>query len=293
MKVITSIQEMQQSMREQIKNGKSIGYVPTMGCLHEGHLSLARRAVKENDVTVMSVFVNPLQFGPGEDYESYPRSFENDQQEAERAGIDFLFVPTNAEMYPRESSFLLKAVKRTDVLCGKSRPGHFDGVATVVTKLFHIVMPDRVYFGLKDAQQVAVVDGLINDFNFPIELVACPTIRELDGLAKSSRNVKLTSSERREASHLSKSLRFGRSLLQAGERNSAKLRTEITNLLQAGLSKGEIDYVDVLTYPELAHVERAAGRMIVALAVRFPSARLIDNMIWQEGEIDDANDDEC
>ncbi|HET7615722.1 MAG TPA: pantoate--beta-alanine ligase, partial [Bacillales bacterium] len=284
MKVVTSIREMQQCMASEKKNGKSVGFVPTMGFLHEGHLSLANRSVRENDVTVMSVFINPLQFAPGEDFERYPRAFDNDRLEAEAAGVDYLFYPSKEEMYPGESAFALKVVKRTDVLCGKSRPGHFDGVATVLTKMFHIVMPDRVYFGMKDAQQAAVVEGLIDDFNFPVELIRCETVREQDGLAKSSRNVNLSESERREAPVLYKSLRYGHSLLESGERNTERLREEVLRYLQEHLRDGAVEYVDVLTYPKLNHVSRVEGKIIMALAVKYDAARLIDNLVWQEGE---------
>lgn len=197
--VVTTIKEMQQKMIEYRKQGKTIGFVPTMGYLHEGHVTLLKEARKENDIVVLSVFVNPLQFGPNEDFDRYPRDIVRDEQIAKDAGVDVLFYPAVAEMYPRPLSVQVVVKERVDVLCGKSRPGHFDGVATVLTKLFHIVMPTRAYFGMKDAQQVAVVDGLIRDFHFPIELVAVPTVREADGLAKSSRNVYLSEEERKEA----------------------------------------------------------------------------------------------
>lgn len=184
MKVITKIAEMQKQIIQEKNNQKSIGFVPTMGYLHEGHMALIKRARQENDIVVLSVFVNPLQFGPSEDLEAYPRDFERDKKAAEDSGVDYFFYPDVNEMYPGAPSVKVIVQDRTEVLCGRSRPGHFDGVATVLTKLFNIVLPDRAYFGMKDAQQVAVVDGLIHDFHFPITLVPVETVREEDGLAK-------------------------------------------------------------------------------------------------------------
>lgn len=279
MKIVTSIKEMQETIITEKRKGQRIGLVPTMGFLHEGHLGLVRQAVKENDLVVMSIFVNPLQFGPNEDYEQYPRDFKKDKKAAEEAGINILFYPSANEMYPSEPTVTVSVNKRTDVLCGKSRPGHFEGVATVLTKLFHIVMPDRAYFGMKDAQQAAVVDGLIHDFNFPVTLVTCPTVRETDGLAKSSRNVYLSETERKEAPALYESLQQGLKAYEAGERNTKQLRERVYGILNDRLTHGEIEYVDVLTYPELAKVHQCLGQMIIAVAVRFEKARLIDNVI--------------
>lgn len=279
MKIVTSIKEMQETIITEKRKGQRIGLVPTMGFLHEGHLGLVRQAVKENDLVVMSIFVNPLQFGPNEDYEQYPRDFKKDKKAAEEAGINILFYPSANEMYPSEPTVTVSVNKRTDVLCEKSRPGHFEGVATVLTKLFHIVMPDRAYFGMKDAQQAAVVDGLIHDFNFPVTLVTCPTVRETDGLAKSSRNVYLSETERKEAPALYESLQQGLKAYEAGERNTKQLRERVYGILNDRLTHGEIEYVDVLTYPELAKVHQCLGQMIIAVAVRFEKARLIDNVI--------------
>lgn len=279
MKIVTSIKEMQETIITEKRKGQRIGLVPTMGFLHEGHLGLVRQAVKENDLVVMSIFVNPLQFGPNEDYEQYPRDFKKDKKAAEEAGINILFYPSANEMYPSEPTVTVSVNKRTDVLCGKSRPGHFEGVATVLTKLFHIVMPDRAYFGMKDAQQAAVVDGLIHDFNFPVTLVTCPTVRETDGLAKSSRNVYLSETERKEAPALYESLQQGLKAYETGERNTKQLRERVYGILNDRLTHGEIEYVDVLTYPELAKVHKCLGQMIIAVAVRFEKARLIDNVI--------------
>lgn len=282
MNVITTIREMREVVNEVKRSGKSIGLVPTMGYLHEGHLSLVHAAVRENDFVVLTVFVNPLQFGPNEDFEQYPRDLQKDEKEAKHAGVNLMFCPSTTEMYPEEPTVTVSVNKRADVLCGKSRPGHFNGVATVLTKFFHIIMPDRVYFGMKDAQQAAVVDGLIRDLNFPIQWVGCPTVREHDGLAKSSRNVYLSEAERTEAPALYESLRYGARLYENGERNTQHIRDAVFHKLSDLLTNGTIEYVDMLTYPELRAVEQCEGRMIIALAVRFQAARLIDNVVLQE-----------
>lgn len=278
MKIIRTITEMQEQMQKLKSEGKSIGYVPTMGFLHEGHISLMKRARPENDVVVLSIFVNPLQFGPAEDLDAYPRDFERDHRIAEEQGVDFIFYPSAEEMYPDKASVKVSVVDRTDVLCGKSRPGHFDGVATVLIKLFNIIQPTRAYFGLKDAQQVAVVDGLIKDFNFPIELIPVETIREKDGLAKSSRNVYLSEEERQQAIELSRSLVTARLAIERGERNP----DEIAGMMKHHIHEktaGTVDYVEIYSYPELEELDTLKGKVIIALAVKFSKARLIDNTI--------------
>jgi pantoate--beta-alanine ligase len=283
MKVITSIQDMQLEMKNQKSQLKSIGFVPTMGFLHEGHLTLIKKARQENDVVVLSIFVNPLQFGPEEDYDSYPRDFERDQALAEGEQVDFLFYPSVQEMYPSPQSIKITVEDRTDVLCGKSRPGHFDGVATVLTKLFNIVMPERAYFGQKDAQQVAVVDGLIKDFNFPIELIPVEIIREQDGLAKSSRNVNLLPDERIQAPVLYRSLQSAKAAIENGERDPEKISELISKLINDDTNT-QIDYVEVYSYPQLKPLEKVTGTVIIALAVKFSSVRLIDNLILKIDE---------
>ncbi|TRM12038.1 pantoate--beta-alanine ligase [Lentibacillus cibarius] len=285
MKVIRSIPDMRQLMSDYRLQKKQIGFVPTMGYLHEGHLSLMREANKENDIVVASIFVNPLQFGPNEDYEEYPRDEQADARQAEEAGVDVLFIPTAAEMYPKPTLMQLGITDRADVLCGRSRPGHFEGVLTVLTKLFHIVSPHKVYFGLKDAQQVAVVDALIEDLNFPIELVGLPTVREADGLAKSSRNVNLTDQERNEAIWLYKGLQHGQQLIHRGEQHPDQVVRAVTEIMQQNLS-GTIDYVELLSYPSLKPVTTINQQVILAAAVYFDKARLIDNLLLdQNGEI--------
>jgi pantoate--beta-alanine ligase len=278
MKVITTVHDMQLEISKQKNQSKSIGFVPTMGFLHEGHLTLIKKARKENDVVVLSIFVNPLQFGPDEDYDSYPRDFDRDRALAESEQVDFIFFPSVEEMYPCSPSIKITVEDRTDVLCGKSRPGHFDGVATVLTKLFNIVMPHRAYFGLKDAQQVAVVDGLIKDFNFPIELIPVDIIREQNGLAKSSRNVNLLPDERIQAPFLYKSLQAAKLSIENGERNPQKIINFIATMIETNTS-GLIDYVETYSYPRLKPIERLSGTVIIALAVKFSAVRLIDNLI--------------
>lgn len=277
MKTFTSAADLQLALREEKNNRKSIGYVATMGFLHEGHATLLEKARKENDIVVLSIFVNPMQFGPNEDFETYPRDLERDENVAANGGVDYLFYPTVHEMYGEEPSVKVVVQSRTDVLCGRQRPGHFDGVATVLTKFFNIILPDRAYFGKKDAQQVAVIDGLIKDFNFPIQLVAVDTVREEDGLAKSSRNVNLSDQERMEAKELYQSLLKAKEAVESGERNAATVTALISEHITAQTS-GVIDYIEVYQYPELKPLESLAGNIIIAMAVKFKHARLIDNI---------------
>ncbi|MGB3568922.1 MAG: pantoate--beta-alanine ligase, partial [Priestia megaterium] len=275
MKVITTIKDMQQEMKKEKQLGRSIGFVPTMGYLHEGHATLLGAARTENEVVALSIFVNPTQFGPNEDFDTYPRDFERDERVAKEANVDYLFYPSVEEMYKSSHSVAITVTDRVDVLCGQKRPGHFDGVATVLTKLFHIVTPDRAYFGKKDAQQVAVVDGLIEDFNFPVELRAVDTVREANGLAKSSRNVYLTDKEREEAPVLFKSLQSALQLLESGEKQVEIIKETIRKEIEQHTS-GKVDYIEVYTYPKLKPIKQAAGKIIIALAVQFSKARLID-----------------
>lgn len=283
MKTVGTVQELRQFLRP--LRDRRIGLVPTMGYLHEGHVSLIRRARKECDVVVLSVFVNPLQFGPREDYDRYPRDLDRDARIAEQTGVDVLFAPSVEEMYPEKPLTTVTVSRLTDRLCGASRPGHFDGVATVVAKLFHIVEPDRAYFGLKDAQQVAVVERMVRDLHFPVEIIPCPTVREKDGLAVSSRNVYLSEEEREQATVLSAGLREVAEKVQAGEMTRSR---QVIDYLQGRISSkplARIDYVDVLTYPDLTPVDALQGqRILVAVAVHFGSTRLIDNVILPEKE---------
>jgi pantoate--beta-alanine ligase len=278
MKVFTKIKDIQEFLSEQKRNGKTIGFVPTMGYLHEGHLSLVKKATAENDLTVMSIFVNPIQFGPNEDFERYPRDFDRDRKLAEDNGVDVLFHPSVEEMYPEESIVQMNVKKRKDVLCGRTRKGHFDGVVTVLTKLFHITMPDRAYFGLKDAQQFAIVQGFVVDLNFPIDIIGVETVREEDGLAKSSRNTYLSAQERKEAPEIYQALLKGKKAVENGVDDPAEIVRLVSDHIRQNTG-GEIDYVEVLSFPELDPLERIKGKVIIATAVQFASARLIDNVI--------------
>lgn len=282
MKVIRSAKIMQQQM---IKlQSKQIGFVPTMGFFHEGHTSLMKQAREENDLVVVSIFVNPLQFGPSEDFETYPRNEAQDIKIAQQLGVDFLFVPDVQNMYPREMSISMHADDRVNVLCGRSRPGHFDGVVLVLTKLFNIIQPDHAYFGMKDAQQVAVVEGLITDFNFPIKLVGLPTVREESGLAKSSRNVYLNKDERKESIWLHKALTSGKQLVVDGEKNPATIIKEVKEII-TNHTTATIDYIELLSYPALQPVSDINEQVILAIAVNFKQVRLIDNLLMNhEGE---------
>ena len=278
MKIIRTINEMTDKIKEH--SHETIGFVATMGFLHEGHLSLVRKAKEENDLVVMSIFVNPLQFGPNEDFEEYPRNEEQDTDIAEKAGIDVLFMPTVKEMYPEELAIKMTIEKGTDVLCGRTRPGHFDGVGTVLTKLFHIIEPNYAYFGLKDAQQFAIVHNLVRQLNFPLQVVGLPTVREADGLAKSSRNVNLSDRERAEAKQLYKSLQYAQKLLVDGIKNPDIIKAEVQKMLQKE-TNGIIDYIEILSFPNLGQVSTIKEQIIIAVAVQFEQARLIDNILLQ------------
>lgn len=279
MQQVGSIEEMRVHIKEARRQGKTIGMVPTMGFLHEGHLSLVKAARQKCDVVVMSIFVNPLQFGPNEDFERYPREIERDSKMAEKAGVDILFTPEVTEMYPKPMLTNISVANVTAPLCGASRPGHFDGVSTVVNKLFQIVQPDYAFFGQKDAQQVAVVTQMVYDLSMPVEIVPCPIVREADGLAMSSRNVYLSVEERTQALVLSQSLKQAEKWLEEGK-SLSEIKEQVKQMI-AEKSLADIDYVEILSYPELAPVElESQGQsIIIALAVRFGKTRLIDNAI--------------
>lgn len=277
MKIVETISAIREEVRKLKAEGRSIGLVPTMGFLHEGHLSLIEAARAKHDVVMVSIFVNPLQFGPNEDFERYPRDLDRDERLARNSGVDILFCPQVDEMYPGETAMTIHVTKGVDVLCGASRPGHFDGVATVVMKLFQLTAPDEAFFGQKDAQQVAVIMNMVRTFNVPVDIVSCPTVREEDGLAKSSRNVYLTEQERQEAPFLYQALRKAAERTQAGERSREQLLQYLTGLLEGG--SGTIDYVDALSYPALERQEKLGGRIMLAVAYHYTKARLIDNII--------------
>lgn len=278
MEVVKQPRVLTETLKALKKEGKTVGLVPTMGYLHEGHLSLVRQARQENDIIVVSLFVNPIQFGPKEDLSSYPRDFERDAALLEGEGADYLFAPEVQDMYPGGyATYVDVEGELTGRLCGASRPGHFRGVATVVSKLFHIAGPHKAYFGIKDAQQVAVIRRMVEDLNFDTEIVACPIVREADGLALSSRNVYLTQEERQEALALSQSLFMARARIEAGEREAAVIREVIAQRLNA-VPGAVVDYIEIVNAATLAPVEILNGSILIALAVKIGKPRLIDNL---------------
>lgn len=275
--ILETIPELRKHLANWRKAQKSVGLVPTMGFLHEGHLSLIRRAKTGNDIVVVSVFVNPTQFGPNEDFESYPRNILRDTEMAMGAGADVIFYPTVSEMYPNGSStFVEVAGNITRVLCGASRPSHFRGVTTVVNMLFNIVKPDRAYFGQKDAQQATVLMKMVKDLHMDIELIICSIVREADGLAMSSRNTYLSAEEREQAVVLSKALEKGKEAFAKGERNVDSLIEIITNKINE-MPLAAIDYVSIYDYPSLETIEIIDNNALAAVAVKFGKTRLIDN----------------
>ncbi len=278
MKIIASIADMQSLAESLRREGKTNGFVPTMGFLHEGHLSLMRKARAESDVVVVSIFVNPTQFGPNEDFERYPRDVEGDRKKCESAGVDVLFMPTAAEMYPDNNPMFVTVLGISDILEGKIRPGHFRGVATVVAKLFHIVKPHRAYFGQKDFQQCVVIRRLVQGLSLNVEVIALPTVREADGLAMSSRNSYLNADERRKAAILYRALRAGEELIRAGVHEPDKVRQKMRAelLKEAGV---EIDYAEVADPETLKPAENLKGPIVLLIAARIGKTRLIDNLI--------------
>lgn len=274
-------------LRELVANfkqeNKSIGLVPTMGALHEGHASLINASAKENDITIVSVFVNPTQFGPNEDYEAYPRTLENDCIVAQNAGADVVFAPKNKDLYPNEDMTWVEVTGDiTKVLCGRTRPIHFRGVTTVVSKLFNLSRADRAYFGLKDAQQTEVLRRMVDDLFFNVELRIMPIIREADGLAKSSRNTYLSPEERKSALILSKSLNLAKEAFTNGQRDVEAILNLVKDTIQSEKTS-QIDYVEMYKLPGLKPVgNKIEGRVLLALAVKFGTTRLIDNVILED-----------
>lgn len=265
------------------KENKSIGLVPTMGALHEGHASLINASAKENDITIVSVFVNPTQFGSNEDYEAYPRTLENDCIVAQNAGADVVFAPKNKDLYPNEDMTWVEVTGDiTKVLCGRTRPIHFRGVTTVVSKLFNLSRADRAYFGLKDAQQTEVLRRMVDDLFFNVELRIMPIIREADGLAKSSRNTYLSPEERKSALILSKSLKLAKEAFTNGQRDVEAILNLVKDTIQSEKTS-QIDYVEMYKLPGLKPVgNKIEGRVLLALAVKFGTTRLIDNVILED-----------
>ncbi|MCX8029095.1 MAG: pantoate--beta-alanine ligase [Brevinematales bacterium] len=279
MRIIHKPEEIQREMISLKKCNKTIGFVPTMGALHDGHLSLVRQSKKDNDVTVVSIFVNPIQFGPSEDYDRYPRQFDKDRKILEKEAVDYVFYPSVDDMYPDGFETYVNLEKLPNHLCGLSRPGHFKGVATVVSKLFNIVQPDRAYFGQKDYQQAQIIKKMVRDLNFPIEIVMMPIVREEDGLAMSSRNVYLSDEERQRALYVYKTLQKAREIILSGSRDVAEIRKTLSNFIEPFVSK--VDYIEIIdpeTLDSLKEIPQK-GSVVVAIAVFIGRTRLIDNEI--------------
>jgi pantoate--beta-alanine ligase len=274
---VTTVGEMKALVRRWKAEKKTIGFVPTMGYLHEGHLSLIRESKGRADITIVSIFVNPIQFGPEEDFKKYPRDLGKDSAYLQKSGVDCLFFPDAAEMYPPGYRTFVDVQGLQDRLCGRSRPGHFRGVATVVLKLFNIVRPDLAFFGAKDAQQVLIIKRMADDLNLDLEVVTCPIVRESDGLALSSRNAYLSPEERKAARVLSMSLRRAEQAVAAGERDAAKIIAGIRTAVEAE-PLARIDYVEAVDPTSLELVAEIRGNVLVALAVFIGSTRLIDNI---------------
>lgn len=279
MKIVSTIEEVRAQVKEWKKEGQSIGFVPTMGYLHEGHMSLID-AAGENDRVVVSIFVNPMQFGPTEDLASYPRDLEHDAKLCEEHGVDLIFHPTPEEMYGDQFYSYVDMDVLTKELCGLSRPVHFRGVCTVVTKLFNIVTPDRAYFGQKDAQQLAVIKRMVKDLNMPLTITGCPIIREEDGLAKSSRNTYLSPEERKAALVLSRSIFLGKEMVEKGERDCKRILAAMTEEIEKE-PLAKIDYVKIVDLDTMQQVEKIDRGILAAIAVYIGKTRLIDNFMYE------------
>lgn len=281
METISKINEARNKINEWKKQGLSIGFVPTMGCLHQGHLSLIEQARQENDKVIVSIFVNPLQFGPNEDFSRYPRSLDKDLEGCKNFGADLVFTPSLNELLPEKNLIYVDVDLLGNNLCGSSRPGHFRGVCTIVAKLFNILTPDRSYFGQKDAQQLAIITRMVKDLNFNTEIVPCPIVIEADGLAMSSRNVYLTKEERKAATIISRSLTAAKSLLEQGERDSLNIKSFIIDSIKTE-PLANIDYVEIVDHESLQYVDTIEKPILIAVAVYFGKTRLIDNFTYKE-----------
>lgn len=278
----TAINETREIVKEWYRKGLSIGFIPTMGYLHQGHLSLIERARKENDRVIVSIFVNPTQFGPNEDYEKYPRDIESDLKMCRNAGTDLVFAPEVLEMYPVPNLAYVDIKELGNGLCGASRPGHFRGVCTIVSKLFNIVKPSKAYFGEKDIQQLTIIKRMVQDLNFDIDIVPCPIVRENDGLAMSSRNTYLSDEERKAALAISRSLNHARDAMNKGERDAENIKSIVVGKLSRE-PLISIDYVEVVDALTLIPAKSIKGKVIVAIAAFAGKTRLIDNLIYCEG----------
>lgn len=277
MQVFREIEGLRIYLEDFRREGKSIGFVPTMGYLHLGHLSLIEASARENDITVLSIYVNPTQFAPSEDLDQYPRDLVNDKIVAKKAGADVIFIPDNHMMYGENHATYINVNGLTKELCGQSRPTHFQGVTTIVNKLFNIVQPKRAYFGQKDAQQAIVIRRMVEDLNIPVQIVTCPIVREVDGLAMSSRNVYLSENERKQAIILHQSLQEARKVILAGERSAQAIISLIEDMIKSKPA-ATIDYVSVVSGDTVEHIKALAGNILIALAVRIGKTRLIDNL---------------
>ncbi len=278
MKVVSILKNLRDDIAVAVREGKKIGFVPTMGFLHAGHLSLVKKAREETDVVVMSIFVNPLQFAPGEDLEKYPWNPERDAQLASQEGVDIIFYPENEDIYPPSFSTYVNVEGLTENLCGKFRPGHFRGVTTIVAKLFNMVQPDIAYFGQKDAQQALVIRRMVMDLNMPLEVKILPTVREKDGLAMSSRNTYLSVRERSVAPLIYKSLLAAEKAIKEGERDKKAIITAMLLLLRSE-EIIKIEYLEIVDTGSLTPVNTLAGEVLIALAVKIGKTRLIDNVL--------------
>ena len=278
MEVAKTIENVRGLVKIARSKGRKTALVPTMGALHIGHISLIEAAVKDCDFVIVSIFVNPTQFCPGEDFEKYPRPMEADLEICKKAGVDVVFAPSPQEIYPTKNITWVTVEKLTDPLCGRSRPGHFRGVTTVCAKLFNIVAPDAAYFGQKDAQQAIVIKRMVADINMPLEVVICPTAREPNGLAVSSRNQYLTTQQQKDAANIYKSLQTCRKLIDAGTTETSQIVAEMREILQQ-IPSSEIEYVSIVDAETLESVERIAGKILAAVAVQIGPARLIDNIL--------------
>jgi pantoate--beta-alanine ligase len=279
MQVFDKIEKMQEWSLQARKQGQTIGLVTTMGYLHAGHLALVHEARKSCDRVVVSIFVNPLQFGQGEDFKEYPRDLSRDSNLLEEAGVDALFAPQASEMYPPGFSTSVEVEGEiSHKMCGASRPGHFKGVTTVCTKLFHACLPDMAFFGQKDAQQLIIIKKMVKELNFPMKIIRVPIVREDDGLAMSSRNVYLNKQQRQEALVLIKALKKAEEQIKAGERDIAQLKAEIRGII-ATSPEAVVDYIEILNGEDLSELERVSGKVLIALAVKFGKTRLIDNLL--------------
>jgi len=283
MRIVTKAKEMHDAVRQEKSRGKRIGLVPTMGFLHEGHLSLVRESVQRADVTVVSIYVNPAQFGPKEDFREYPRDIRRDTEILEAEGVDFVFSPDDEEIYPKGYKTYVEVYDLQDKLCGRSRPGHFRGVCTVVLKLFNVIAPDFAYFGQKDAQQAIILKRMVQDLNLGVKIEVLPIVREEDGLALSSRNTYLDKEERKAARVLSLSLEKAREMVKNGERDSGHIISRMKEMITQE-PRAKIDYVEIVDMESLNPVTKIENESLAALAVFIGKVRLIDNMILKVKE---------